>query len=56
MIKASKFYWSRATPKQRYTTLIEAQYQATSQRSKNVVILPPASAANDQESDAENVR
>ena len=55
MIKASKFYSSRATAKQRYTTLIEAQDQETSHRLKNIVILPPASAANDQESDTENV-
>ena len=55
MIKASKFYSSRATPKQRYITLNEAQDQATSHWSKNIVILPFASAANDQESDTENV-
>ena len=55
MIKASKCYSSRATPKQRYTTLIEVQDQETSHRLKNIVILPPASAANDQESDTENV-
>ena len=51
MIKASKFYSSRATPKPRCTTLIEAQDQATSHGSRNMVILPPASATNDQESD-----
>ena len=55
MIKASKFYSSRATPKTRCTTLIEAQDQATSHRSRNIVILPPASATNDQEGDTENV-
>ena len=32
MIKASKFYLNRATPKPSCTTLIEAQDQATSQR------------------------
>ena len=55
MSKASKFYSSKATPKQRYTTLIEAQDQATSHRLKTVAILPSAFAANDQESDTENV-
>ena len=55
MIKASKFYSSRAIPKSRCTALIEAQDQATPHISKNIVILPPASAANYQESDTENV-
>ena len=55
MIKDSKFYSGSATPKQRYMTLIEAQDQATSHKSKNIVIVPPESAANDQESDTENV-
>ena len=47
MIKASKFYSNRAAPKPSCTTLIEAQGQATSHRSKNIVFLPPASATND---------
>ena len=47
MIKATELYSSRATPKPRDATLIEAQDQATSRRSRNTVILPPASAAND---------
>ena len=55
MIKASKCHSSRATPKPRCTTLIEAQDQATSHRSRNIVILPPESATNDQERDIENV-
>ena len=55
MVKTSKFYSSKATPKPRSTTLIETQDKATSHRSRNIVILPPASAANDQESDTENL-
>ena len=54
MIKTSKFYSNRVTPIPRCTTLIEAQDQATSHRSRNIVILPPAHAINDQESDTEN--
>ena len=55
MIKAVNFNPSRATPKPRCTTLIKAKDQATSYRSRNIVILPPASATNDQESDTKNV-
>ena len=55
MIKASEFHSSKATPKSRCTPLIEAQVKATSHRSRNIVILPPPSATNDQESDTENV-
>ena len=47
MIKVSKFYLNRSAPKPSCTTLIEAQDQAASHRSKNIVILPPASATND---------
>ena len=42
MIKTSKFYSNRVTPIPRCTTLIEAQDQATSHRSRNIVILPIA--------------
>ena len=35
MIKASKFYSSRATPKPRCTTLIEAQDQASRNQAQN---------------------
>ena len=55
MIKAGKFYSSKATPKPRCTTVIEAKGQTISHKSRCIVILPPASATNDQESDTENV-
>ena len=61
MIKASKFYSSRATPKPRCTTLIEAQDQASRNQAQDqaqdqeIILRSNSSATNDQNSDTENV-
>ena len=53
MISAGKFY-SRPKTKPRYTTLVEAQDHALSRNCRNIVILLPKSATNDQV-DTENI-